>query len=236
MDFSDSFARVRDSVIQVLQLDASGRIVKSGSGVIFGDGDYAITCEHCIEDGTTTGVRFANTASDRATTATVVATDAKFDLALLRLPRRGVAAPLRHSSTVKIGHFAFVVGYPLGITAATALSAHIAGVDNHLGPMLLRIDSSVNDGNSGGPLFNEQGEVVGVVNAKHGELSDFLAAMEQHSTGGASMSIGGFDPVEVLQKTITAMRDNLNLGIGYAIPIEAACTFASEIKAYIQGP
>ena len=93
------------------------------------------------------------------------------------------------------------------------LSTHIASITaSHL-----RIDASVNHGNSGGPLFNVNGEQIGVVNAKHGSLSAFLTQV-QAARPGAAIVVGGINPVEVLQRLIEEMQRNLNLGIGYAIP------------------
>ena len=81
----------------------------------------------------------------------------------------------------------------------------------------LRVDASVNQGNSGGPLFNSSAEQIGVVNAKHGSLSAYLSQL-MNTRPGASISISGIDPVQTIQILISEMQKNLNLGIGYAVP------------------
>jgi serine protease Do len=116
------------------------------------------------------------------------------------------------SSSCAVGNGAFVIGFPMGVTEKTLLAAHIASITN----TGLRIDASVNHGNSGGPLFNMQGEQIGVVNAKHGSLSQLLTQIK-NTQPGAMMSIGGIDPVKAIQGLIGEMQKNLNLGIGYAI-------------------
>jgi S1-C subfamily serine protease len=100
----------------------------------------------------------------------------------------------------------------MGVTEKTLFSAHIASITS----TGLRIDASVNHGNSGGPLFNMRGDQIGVVNAKHGSLSQFLAQI-QNAQPRAMISIGGIDPVKAIQVLIAEMQKNLNLGIGYAI-------------------
>ena len=96
-----------------------------------------------------------------------------------------------------------------------------------------RIDASVNHGNSGGPLFNSVGELVGVVNAKHGSLSNFLQQV-QNATPGASVSIVGINPIQVIQQLIGEMQRNLNLGIGYAIPTDHIGSLSSLVGNAIQ--
>lgn len=76
-------------------------------------------------------------------------------------------------------------------------------------------------------MFNSEGELVGVINAKHGSLSNFLKQVQNSNSGGVMMSIGGIDPVQTLKQLIKEMQNNLNLGIGYAIPI-------NELKKYTE--
>jgi serine protease Do len=136
------------------------------------------------------------------------------DIALITFPNTvGTPVTFSNSSLCKVGNGAFVVGYPMGFIEQVLLSAHIASIT----ASDLRIDASVNHGNSGGPLFNVNGEQIGVVNAKHGSLSTFLTQV-QAARPGASITVGGINPIQVLQQLIDEMQKNLNLGIGYAIP------------------
>ena len=121
-----------------------------------------------------------------------------------------------------------MVGFPMGITEQTLMSAHIASVTNSS----LRIDVSVNHGNSGGPLFNLNGHQIGVVNAKHGSLANFLTQMKTMAPV-AVMSVGGFDAVSSIRTLITKMERNLNLGIGYAIPSDKVRPLHAKLEATI---
>lgn len=104
-------------------------------------------------------------------------------------------------------------GYPLSLDALTthqgilsAITTDAVGVTTYL------IDGTVNAGNSGCPLMNAQGEILGVVNAKRRERSDLLNKVEAMSLG--AISLHGIDLVEIYQ----ALISNVQLGIGYAIP------------------
>ena len=187
-----------------------------------------LTCAHCIVPGAHMSIADPNT-SGGAIHGSPVFQDQAHDVALIEFPNPvGIPVPLANSATCAIGNGAFVVGYPKGVTEQVLFSAHIASIT----PSHLRIDASVNHGNSGGPLFNAAGEQIGVVNAKHGSLSDFLNQI-QNARPGAAIVLGGIDPVNVIQVLIKEMKENLNLGIGYAIPTARIKPLHAVLDAHI---
>lgn len=212
MPLTQSYQSVKDSVVQVLALN-SEKPVSFGSGTIIGDGRHVLTCAHCIVAGAQMSIADPNQANC-AIVGVPVFSDAQSDIALIEFPKPvGPAVKFGSSTACSPGNGAFVVGYPMGINEQVLLSAHIASVT----PSHLRIDASVNHGNSGGPLFSLVGEQIGVVNAKHGSLSGFLTQV-MNARPGAQMVVGGIDPVRSIQLLIAEMQKNLNLGIGYAVP------------------
>lgn len=216
MDFSAAFQRIQNSVVNVLALDGQSNAVSSGSGTIVIDFHHIVTCAHCVIPNMTMIARFSG--QNQGAICSVVFIDQDSDIAILRaFNPLGAPVQVTCSSGVQIGHEGFVVGFPNNIQQITALSANIAGFENDAGVDYLRLDSSVNHGNSGGPLFNAHGHLIGVVNAKHGSLSNFLRSVKQ-ARPGASINVGGIDPVKAIQQLIHEMEANLNLGIGYAIP------------------
>ena len=232
MDFSQTFHNIQGSVVNVLALNAQNTPVSSGSGVVIGNGQLVLTCNHCIIPNTTTVARFSG--NNNGQIGNAIFQDPQADVALLEFQQPvGPPALIRSSSTVIIGHEAFVVGFPNNIDKITALSANIAGFEPANGFDFIRLDSSINHGNSGGPLINATGEVVGIVNAKHGSLSDVLQQIKNHQPG-ASIAIGGIDPIAVIQQVILEMEKNLNLGIGYAIPTDYIGTLTNHVQALIQ--
>ena len=232
MDFSTVFQNIQGSVVNVLALDAQNNAVSSGSGAIIGAGNLVLTCAHCIIPNTTTVARFSG--QNNGQIGNVVFIDQQVDVAVIQFQNTiGPPATLRTSSSVLVGNEVFVVGFPNNISQVTALSGNVAGFEPDQNFSYIRIDASVNHGNSGGPLFNSAGELVGVVNAKHGSLSNFLQQI-QSAQPGASMSIGGINPVQAIQQLIGEMQRNLNLGIGYAIPIDHVGTLNNLVSNAIQ--
>ena len=212
MPLAKSYSIVKDGVVRVLALNGATP-VSFGSGSVIDDGRKVLTCEHCVVAGAQVAIADPKNPG-QAILGTAVFTDKANDIALLEFPQPvGTAIEFADSSKVQVGNGAFVVGFPMGVSEQTLFSAHIASIagDN------LRIDASVNHGNSGGPLFDLQGKQIGVVNAKHGSLSQFLTQVRDVKPG-AMMSIDGIDPVKTIQALIQEMQKNLNLGIGYAIP------------------
>ncbi|MGN7470365.1 S1 family peptidase [Brevibacillus sp. SAFN-007a] len=231
MDFSVAFDRIKDSVFNLLVFAPGNRIVSSGTGVLIGNGDFALTCSHCVIPTLSNGARFSGQTS--AQIGQVVFNDTVRDIAVLQFPRPlGAGVPIKSSSSVKIGHECFVVGFPSNIDKITALSANIAGFEPSNGYDHIRIDSSVNHGNSGGPLFNQNGELVGIVNAKHGNLSAFLTRIQNVQPAG-SVNIFGIDHIQTIQTLISEMKKNLNLGIGYAIPTDYIGSLYQPVRQLI---
>lgn len=230
MPLTSSFSRVADSVVHVIAFN--GRMATSfGTGSVFDCGKKVLTCAHCIVPGAEIGVVDRNDPK-KALRGTVIFEDAARDIAVLEFQEIvGTPVAFASSSSCRVGNGAFVVGFPMGIQERTLLSAHIASLPSGA----IRIDASINQGNSGGPLFNLQGEQIGVVNAKHGNLPRVLDDIETAQPGG-SISLGGIDPVKAIQKLIGEMRRNLNLGIGYAIPTEVIRVLQPDLGRCIPLP
>lgn len=141
-----------------------------GSGVVVNaDGDI-LTSLHVVEDAEAIELVFAD---GSRSTAQVVATQAENDIAVLRAsqpPAQIVPATLGNPNAMRVGDEAFVVGHPLGLYGSMSAGV-ISGFDRSFRPIgsdrtlegLIQIDAAVNPGNSGGPLLNRDGQVIGIV-------------------------------------------------------------------------
>ncbi|HWK23661.1 MAG TPA: serine protease [Ureibacillus sp.] len=229
MDFSKQFEQIKGSVVNICVLNnvQEKEIISSGSGVLIGDGTRIITCSHCIKPNRLNIARLSG--EEKVQKCKIIFNDPITDIAILEVDKSlGKGVKIGKSSAVKIGQEAFVVGFPLNIKKITALSANIAGFEPLDGFELIRIDSSINHGNSGGPLFNSKGELIGIVNAKHGGLSYILTEVQQAKQKEMEL-IGGANLVKFIRILMKQMQRNLNLGIGYAIPINTVVNSIKDI-------
>lgn len=105
----------------------------------------------------------------RSLAGTIQGRDAVRDLAIVKIEAPGLKAlKLADSSRVRLGSRAVVLGYPLDVTQLTVTTGIVSRFefDSHSDVNWIQTDSAVNSGNSGGPLLNLQGQVIGVITAK----------------------------------------------------------------------
>ncbi|HEY5899606.1 MAG TPA: trypsin-like peptidase domain-containing protein [Burkholderiales bacterium] len=136
-----------------------------GSGFLISEDGYIITNAHLVADAQADGL-VVRLADHREFRAALVGADAVSDIALLKIPARGLPrARLGSSKAVQPGQWVAAIGSPLGLEHSVT-----AGIVSAVGRTLpeesylpfIQTDVAINPGNSGGPLFNVHGEVVGV--------------------------------------------------------------------------
>ena len=153
----------------------------SGSGFIVSEDGYILTNNHVIADaydgGYEVNVILYNGDSYPATIVGFEDTDS--DIAVLKIDAEGLTpVTLGNSADLQVGETVYAVGNPLGELTYTmtrgmvsALDREISSSDSYTGETstvnMFQIDAAVNSGNSGGPVYNSQGEVVGIVTAKY---------------------------------------------------------------------
>lgn len=140
-----------------------------GSGVLISKDGQVLTASHVVHSADNISVRFKN---GQHVSARVVSSEKFADVALLqleRVPSDAVIATLGDSDRVEVGDEIFVVGAPVGMTYTLTvghISARRTPSDAALGLSqmeLFQTDAAINQGNSGGPMFNAKGEVIGIV-------------------------------------------------------------------------
>ena len=141
-----------------------------GSGVVINADGNILTSLHVVENATTIEVVFADGTESPAQVISALPEKDIAVLAAAKLPELLVPATLGNPNALNIGDEAYVVGHPLGLYGSMSAGV-ISGFNRSFRPQnrearlegLIQIDAAVNPGNSGGPLLNRYGQVVGIV-------------------------------------------------------------------------
>lgn len=159
LDFSSVIEALRPSLVTVI-----AKRFGAGAGIIWSAEGLVLTNRHVIGQRSPMVVL----ADERQLDAQVIATDEEVDLALLRVNATDLpAAPIGDSTQLRVGELVATLGHPLGQRNAASF-----GIVSHLGSAMtrgqrgvvpiIRTDARLAPGNSGGPLLNAAGEVVGI--------------------------------------------------------------------------
>ena len=141
----------------------------AGSGVIISEDGYIITNNHVIEDASTINVRLTD---GNIYPATLVGTDSKSDIAVIKIEAENLnPAVIGDSDHLLVGDDVIAIGNPLGSLGGTATDGIISALNRQVTVEnevmnLIQTNAAINQGNSGGGLFNANGELIGIVNAK----------------------------------------------------------------------
>ena len=173
-DFSELFIQLDPSVVTIevveytienQQLKTSGGI---GSGVVINKEGFILTAAHVVESANEVSVKLQN---GTTLPADVMSSSSAADVALLKLrtpPASLKPVQLGDSKNSKVGEQIFIIGAPLGLEHSLSVG-HISRkmkknvISNGEMAGFLQTDASINKGNSGGPMFNMKGELIGIV-------------------------------------------------------------------------
>lgn len=173
-------AKGQPSTVCILVEDRNTGLTGSGSGIIMTDDGYIITNNHVISGATNVEVVLHD---KTRYVAKLVGTDQQSDLAVIKITAVGLTpAEFGDSDALEVGDPVVVIGNPLGLELqGTATSGMISAINrdieiNKRVMTTLQTDASVNQGNSGGPMFNQYGQVVGIISSK--VMGSFIGSVE----------------------------------------------------------
>jgi S1-C subfamily serine protease len=220
------FQRVSPSVVQVVGRQAGGDVsgdeegLQTGTGFVWDAAGNIVTNNHVINGTNEIVVRLS---TGDVVGADIVGTAPNYDLAVVRLRNaRQVPPPIAigSSADLKVGQFAFAIGNPFGLDQSltfgviSALRRRLPTNSGHQISNVIQTDAAVNPGNSGGPLLDSSGRVVGVNTAII-------------SPSGSNAGIGFAIPVDIVNRVIPQLVANGRVptpGIGIVAASEAAAT------------
>ena len=209
------------------------RSTVTGSGFILTEDGYVVTNYHVVEQASTITV---TTQTKDEFTAQLIGHDSTADMALLKVEAQELpAVTLGSSSQLIIGDMVVAIGNPLGTLSATQTVGYISGINREVNTdrnvtNMLQTDAAINSGNSGGPLFNMRGEVVGIITAKYSGSS---------SSGASIEGIGFAIPIDDLKRGLEDLQTqgyirSAYLGItGMDVSQEAISVYGLPGGAYV---
>jgi serine protease Do len=184
--------------------EGQGRRIALGSGFIIDPSGYVVTNSHVVGDASKVEVTLQD---DSKYPAKIIGRDPKTDIALLKIK---ADKPLPYvtfgdSSTAQVGDWVMAVGNPFGLggTVTTGIIS-ARGRDIHSGPFddFLQIDAPINRGNSGGPTFNLDGQVIGINTAIY-------------SPNGGSVGIGFAVPSNIAKTVVAQLEEHGKVSRGW---------------------
>lgn len=217
LSVKDIVVNVKNSVVEITTSVTKtslfmGQYVTSGagSGVIFSEEGLIVTNHHVINEADEISVRLSNGETHKAT---LIASDIQTDLAVIRINAENLQpAVLGSSDEMYVGDAVYAIGNPLGSLGGTVTEGILSAKDREItiegqSMTLLQTSAAINPGNSGGGLFNNKGELIGVVNAK--------------SSGSDIEGLGFAIPIDIAKTVVNDLVETgkvsgrITLGIGY---------------------
>lgn len=168
-----------------------------GSGFIIDETGYILTNNHVINDADSINVTLWNNTQAQAR---VIGKDDKTDIALIKIETAQKLIPIKFgdSDKVRVGDWILAIGNPFGLggsVTAGIVSAKSRDIESGQYDNFIQTDASINQGSSGGPMFNMSGEVIGINSAIF-------------SSNGASMGIGFAIPSNLAQWVAEQLKQN----------------------------
>jgi putative serine protease PepD len=207
----------------------SGQSQAQGSGFVYDSNGYIVTNDHVVQGATKVSVTFADGSKY---SAKVVGTDPSTDLAVLK-----VDAPssklhplsLGDSSNLEVGDGVVAIGSPFGLDETvtsgivSALGRDISALNNYTISGAIQTDAAINHGNSGGPLLNMEGQVVGVTS-------------QIESDGGGNEGVGFAVPSNTISQVVSKLVNGEKvvhpyLGVSIGTPVNRSGAQVATVRS-----
>ena len=212
LSLQEIYRRCIGSVVSIVTVTPSGKA--SGTGIIMSEDGYVITNHHVIENAQAVSVL---TSDSQEYTASVVGSDETSDLAVLKIEADGLqAAEFGDSSVLQVGDSVAAIGDPLGTALRGTMTDGIVSAINRdltvndRTMSLIQTNAALNNGNSGGPLINCYGQVIGINTMK---MSNFYSSSTTVEGIGFAIPIDTAKPIidELIEKGYVSGRPAIGI-------------------------
>ncbi len=207
MTDAEVYAANVNSVVSISTTGSSGtnyfgqvvETASAGSGFVLTADGYIVTNQHVVANANTVKVTLYN---GDTYDASIIGSDQQYDIAVLKIGASALQpVTMGDSDTLNVGDHVLAVGNPLGDLTFSMSGGMVSSVNRAINvdgtPFnMIQTDASINPGNSGGPLFNQYGEVVGIVSAKYSSYSS-------QSVEGLGFAIPMNDVLAMIQDIMT---------------------------------
>lgn len=210
--FADLVEKLLPSVVNIStttlnedeETDIAPETETLGSGFILSKDGYIVTNQHVINRAKIINITLSN---NEKLEAEIIGEDTKTDLALLKINTQTELSPVTFgdSDALRVGDWILAIGNPFGLggsVTAGIVSAKSRDIESGSYDNFIQTDAAINQGNSGGPMFNLNGEVIGVNSAIF-------------SSTGESMGIGFATPSKMTEWVISQLRKNGKVSRGW---------------------
>lgn len=192
----DVIEEVNPSVVSIV-VDVSDDEQALGAGIIISAAGYVVTNAHVMENAQKITLQLPN---GETFAANLVGVDEKTDIALLKVknPINLEAGHFGDSDAIRVGNQVFAIGNPFGLGNSVSLgiiSAKERDIDKGPYDNFLQTDAAINQGNSGGPLFNMDGKIIGMSTAIFSE-------------DGKNVGVGFATPSNVVKWVVSQLKQN----------------------------
>ncbi|MDH4129527.1 MAG: trypsin-like peptidase domain-containing protein, partial [Spirochaetota bacterium] len=186
--------------------DGPQKMQSLGSGFVISKDGYIVTNNHVVQDADEITILFSD---EKEYKGKIVGRDTRTDIAVIKIePKHTIpVTPIGNSDEVQIGDFAIAIGNPFGLKGSFTLGVISArsrdDVDADAGlKNYIQTDASINQGNSGGPLLNINGQAIGMNTAIY-------------STSGGSVGIGFAIPMNIVKRVVVSLIEKGVVERGY---------------------
>ena len=206
----------------------------AGSGFVLTEDGYVVTNAHVVDGATSVSVILHD---GTEYPATLVGTDKTNDVAVLKVEAEGLqAVTLGSSSNLIVGDQVVAIGNPLGELTSTMTVGYVSAKDRDVNTEgktinMIQTDAAINSGNSGGPMFNMYGQVIGITTAKYSGESASGASIE-----GIGFAIPMDDVKPLIDDLINyGYVNSAYLGVMVSdMDAETAAYYGLPVGAYVQ--